>query len=90
MNIFKINNTLNFQGSREIVFKEALANGGKIKKPFQDMLTQSQLQVITKSLMDDLDCIALPSISVGNKISMDKMYTEQAIKTYKSIIEKSK
>ena len=61
MNIFKINNTLNFQGSREIVFKEALANGGKIKKPLQDMLTQSQLQAITKSLMDDLDCISLPS-----------------------------
>ena len=86
MHSLTINNSPTFQGSREIVFEEALANGGKIKKPLQDMLTQSQLQAITKSLMDDLDCISLPSKPVVlDNIILKKNLAEQAVDKYKTV-----
>ncbi len=87
MNIHKIDNTPNFQGSREIIFKEAVGNGRKLSQPIQDILSQSQLRAVTEDLMKDLNCMVIPKCSIEENIDMRRMAAKEAIKGYETALK---
>lgn len=83
MNTLKINNTISFYGSREIVIKEMFENGNKIKKPIQEMLSQSQLRMATDALMQDLNGTS----QEVKEVVMENL-SKSAEKAYKTTSEK--
>lgn len=75
------NGSVNFQGSRELIF-----NNKKMSKPVQEMLTPSNLRVATEDLLQDLNGMVLPKVSLDDDLK--KMYYAQAIKTNKVTSQK--
>ena len=75
------NGSVNFQGSRELIL-----NNKKMSKPVQEMLTPSNLRVATEDLLQDLNGMVLPKVSLDDDLK--KMYYALAIKTNKVTSQK--
>ena len=72
----KVNNSLAFQGSREIFARELVGNSEKFRKPVYKALTQSELRAATIELMQDLNGMVLPKASLEETVGVRKMFAE--------------
>ena len=89
MHSLTVNNSLAFQGSREIFIRDAVGNSKKLSKPIQEVLTQSELRAATLELMRDLNGMTFPKASANEAVGISKMFAEQATKAYGKIVEES-
>lgn len=80
------NNSVNFNGSRELIL-----NNKKIAKPVQEILSPTKLKAATEELLQDLNGMVLPKISLdddlknlyyqtikNNKVTSQKLAEEKA------------
>lgn len=67
------NNSVNFNGSRELIL-----NNKKIAKPVQEMLSPKNLKAATDELLQDLNGMVLPKVSLDDDLK--KIYYSQAAK----------
>lgn len=87
MHSLTINNSLTFQGAREILVRDAVGNSKKLSMPIQEALTQSELRAATLELMQDLNGMVLPKISIEESIGASKMFAKEATKAYDASVK---
>ena len=74
------NNSVNFNGSRELILNNKMA------KPVQEMLSPTNLKAATDELLQDLNRMVLPKVSLDDDLK--KMYYALANKTNKVTSQK--
>ena len=79
----RINNSLAFQGSREIFAREAIENANRLAKPVHETLSHSELFIATELLLRDLECINLQNQAKIDENSLRKNLSESITDIYK-------